>query len=135
MKTLTLTIALLISAFVTQAQTVTVTIDNVLNDKGTISAALHSAETFMKGKGLQNAEVKAAKGKITITFKDVEPGTYAVMVLHDTNNNKRMDFQQNGMPLENYGTSNNPMAQMGPPQFSDAKFDVTDKDVDLTIRF
>jgi uncharacterized protein (DUF2141 family) len=56
------------------------------------------------------------------------------MVLHDANDNKRMDYQANGMPMENYGTSNNALA-MGPPQFSDAKFDVTDKDVDLTIRF
>ena len=134
MKTLTLTIALLISAVAIQAQTVTITMDNVLNDKGTIMAALHSAETFMKGKGLQNTVVKAEKGTLSITFKDVEPGTYAIMVLHDTNDNKRMDYQANGMPLENYGTSNNVLA-MGPPQFSDAKFEVTDKDINLNIRF
>ncbi len=134
MKKFTLTIALLVSAFIAQAQTVTVTLDNVLNDKGNIIAALHSADTFMKGEGIKNAEVKATKGVMTITFEDVKPGEYAIMVLHDANENKRMDFQQNGMPLENYGTSNNVMA-MGPPQFKDAKFEVTDKDVDLNIKF
>ena len=134
MKKFTLTIALLVSAFIAQAQTVTVTLDNVLNDKGNIIAALHSADTFMKDEGIKNAEVKATKGVMTITFEDVKPGEYAIMVLHDANENKRMDFQQNGMPLENYGTSNNVMA-MGPPQFKDAKFEVTDKDVDLNIKF
>ena len=134
MKKFTLTIALLVSAFIAQAQTVTVTIDNVLNDKGNIIAALHTADTFMKGEGIKNVGVKATKGEMTITFKDVKPGSYAIMILHDENGNKRMDFQQNGMPLEHYGSSNNVMA-MGPPQFKDAKFEVTDEDVNLNIKF
>lgn len=134
MKKFTLTIALLVSTFIVQAQTVTVTIDNVLNDKGNIMVALHTADTFLKGEGIKNAEVKATKGFMTITFKDIEPGSYAIMVLHDTNENKRMDFQANGMPMENFGTSNNVMA-MGPPQFKDAKFEVTDEDVKLNIKF
>ena len=45
-----------------------------------------------------------------------------------------MDFQDNGMPLEDYGVSNNPMSY-GPPQFDAAKFVVADKNVTLVIRF
>jgi len=136
MKTLTLTFALLITAFIAQAQTqtVTVTIDNVMSDKGHIMVALHSADTFMKGKGILNIDAKAKKGEVTVTFKDVEPGAYAVLVLHDANDNKRMDYEPNGMPKEHYGTSNNALA-MGPPQFTDAKFEVANKDLDLNIRF
>lgn len=133
-KKFTLTIALLVSAFIAQAQTVTVTLDNVLNDKGNIIAALHSADTFMKGEGIKNVEVKATKGVMRITFKDLEPGSYAIMVLHDENENKQMDFHPNRMPKEHYGTSNNVMA-MGPPQFKDAKFEVTKEDVNLNIKF
>ena len=44
-----------------------------------------------------------------------------------------MDFDTNGMPLEMYGISNNVMSY-GPPQWSDAKFEVSSEPVSLTIR-
>ena len=56
------------------------------------------------------------------------------MALHDENENQRMDFRGNGMPLESYATSNNTMA-FGPPQYDDAKFIVDDKNIELSIRF
>jgi len=113
---------------------VTVTLENVLNDRGTLLAALHTSDTFMKGAGLINLKEAAKTGVIELTFENVEPGTYAIMVLHDENDNQRMDYQSNGMPLENYGMSGNEMA-MGPPTFADAQFEVNADDVDLTIRF
>ena len=44
-----------------------------------------------------------------------------------------MDFDTNGMPLEMYGVSNNVMS-MGPPLWSDAKFEVADTPIELDIR-
>ncbi len=117
-----------------ESVTVSVTIENVLNDNGTVLASLHNNETFMKSAGLIDLQEAAQKGSITFTFKDVAPGTYAIMVLHDENDNKRMDFESNGMPKENYGMSGNEMP-MGPPSFADAKFEVTDTDKELIIRF
>ena len=87
----------------------------------------------MKGPGIKNAESKIENGKVTVSFKDVEPGTYAIMVLHDINENNRMDFELTGMPKEDYGMSNNPMS-FGPPQFDDAKFEFNGKDLDFIIR-
>lgn len=138
MKTLSLIIALLIStiSFAQESESIdlTVTIDNVLNNTGKVILALHTSETFMKGPGIQNKESKINDGKVTVTFKDVKPGTYAVMALHDENENNRMDYETNGMPKESYGTSNNPMS-FGPPQFSESKFEVADQDLTLKIRF
>ncbi len=114
--------------------TVSVTIENVLNDKGTVMASLHNSETFMKAAGVIDLQEAAQKGSVTFTFENVVPGTYAIMVLHDENDNKRMDFEANGMPKENYGISGNEMP-MGPPTFADAQFDVTDADKELIIRF
>jgi uncharacterized protein (DUF2141 family) len=88
----------------------------------------------MKGKGIKDAETSIEDGKVTITFENVLPGEYAILALHDENDNKRMDFEDNGMPKESFGMSNNVMA-MGPPQYDDAKFTVADKDLDLNIRF
>ncbi|BAO74328.1 DUF2141 domain-containing protein [Winogradskyella sp. PG-2] len=139
MKNLILTIALVLTSVFSFSQedkgvTITVTIDNVKNDKGNVLMSLHTSETFMKGKGIIDAETKIKDGKVTITFENVLPGEYAIMALHDENENQRMDFQDNGMPLESYGMSNNVMS-FGPPQYGDAKFKVEAKDLELNIRF
>ena len=138
MKTLSLIITLILSTTLSFAQTetkqeVTVTIENIANNRGSLSVALHSQETFMKSVGVQNVSSKITGDKVIVTFKDVTPGNYAIMVLHDENNNQQMDFEPNGMPLESYGISNNPML-MGPPRFSDGKFEVLDKNIELTIK-
>ena len=138
MKNVALALGLFLIAITANAQEETVTInviiDNVLNDNGTVMASLHSSDTFMKGAGIIDLKEKATKGTVTLTFKNVKPGTYAIMVLHDENDNNRMDFHESGMPKENYGMSGNAMP-MGPPTFSDAKFEVANEDMELTIRF
>lgn len=133
MKTLSLLICLLVGSMSLNAQEITVTINNVTSDKGKVIVSLHKEDTFMKGPGIQNAESKIENGKVVVSFKDVEPGTYAIMVLHDINENNRMDFEATGMPKEDYGMSNNHMS-FGPPQFADAKFEVTNENIDMIIR-
>ena len=138
MKNLVLTLALALTTFVGFSQdegiTITVTIDNVVSDEGKVLMSLHTSETFMKGNGVMDAETEIKDGKVTITFENVLPGEYAILAMHDANDNKRMDFEENGMPKESFGMSNNVMA-MGPPQYDDAKFKVADTDLDLNIRF
>jgi uncharacterized protein (DUF2141 family) len=133
-----LTIALVFTTLFSFSQdsgaTITVTIDNIKNNNGKVSFALHTEDTFMKGNGIMNASSDIKEGKVTITFENVKPGEYAIMALHDENENKRMDFRENGMPLESYGMSNNVMS-FGPPQYDDAKFILEDKDLELNIRF
>ncbi len=139
MKKLALVLGLAFITFTTKAQdatgvTVTVVIENVLSDEGTVIGGLHTADTFMKGGGIMNADAPAAKGEVTLTFKNIQPGTFAIMVMHDANDNKRMDMDANGMPQENYGTSGQVNA-FGPPSFENAKFDVTDENQEFRIRF
>lgn len=113
---------------------ITVTVDNVKNDKGKVVFSLHTKDTFMKGNGIMNAESDIKEGKVTITFENVQAGEYAIMVLHDENDNQRMDFRENGMPLESYGMSNNVMS-FGPPVYDDAKFKVEKENLEMNIRF
>lgn len=140
MKTLSLIITLLFAVTLTQAQensegkTITVTIENIKNNKGNVLLSLHTQSTFMKGKGIKNEQSKIVDGKITVTFKNVEPGTYAIMALHDENENNQMDFDDNGMPKESYGMSNNPLSY-GPPQFSTAKFELKAENLKMNIMF
>lgn len=128
------TTMLTVSAQENEGITLTVVIENVLNDQGYVLSALHSQETFMKTDGLETRKDKAEKGSLTLTFTHIQPGAYAVSVLHDENDNNIMDFETNGMPKENYAMSQNPML-MGPPSFKDVKFTVDRADLDLTLRF
>ncbi len=115
-----------------QGITITVTINQINNDKGHILLGLHTTDTFMKAKAIQSVKSEIKDGKVTAIFTDVKPGTFAIMVLHDENDNESMDFQPSGMPSETYGMSNN-IQSYGPPQFSDAQFEVADKDLTFAI--
>lgn len=138
MKTLFLSIALTLISTLgfaqdKKGQTITVTVENFLSDEGHAGIALHIADTFMKGPGVQNLEADIVDGKATFTIENVSSGEYALLVLHDKNKNGRMDFEDNGMPLEAYGTSNNTRS-FGPPVYNDAKFKVGNEDLTLSIR-
>jgi len=140
MKTILITLALAFTTLLMSAQTetkkettgttVTVTVP-VKSDKGSVLYALHNADTFMK-QGIEEMEGTIEDGKSTVTFKNVAPGEYAILLFHDANGNKQMDFEANGMPKEMYGVSNNVM-NFGPPQWSDAKFEVGSDPVSLEI--
>jgi len=57
-------------------------------------------------------------------FRDVAPGNYAVIVLHDENSNGRMDRNLMGVPQEGYVASNNLHPAMSAPGFRQATFTV-----------
>ena len=124
-----------IEASVKGASTIEATVTNVLKEGGDVIFALYDTEeNFLKRTPVDAKKVAPADGKATAQFENVQEGTYAIVVLHDMNGNEQMDYQDNGMPKEDYGASNNVM-RMGPPSFADAKFTVADKSVTLEIRF
>jgi uncharacterized protein (DUF2141 family) len=138
MKTVVSVLAIMLSISLGIAQengvNIMVTIDNVSSDDGKVLIGLHTQDTFMKGLGVQNLESEIKDGKVTLVFENVETGTYAIMAMHDANDNKRMDYQDNGMPKESYGMSGNEMS-FGPPTFEMAKFEVAGEDLEFNIRF
>ena len=66
-------------------------------------------------------------------FKDVGYGTYAIVAFHDENHDG--EFNQNwlGMPKEGFGFSDNP-GTLRKPAFDDAKFDIDQPVVQVTIK-
>lgn len=116
-----------------QTKKITATVINVTSDKGKVGFALYDKNSFMK-KPIASKEAIIKDGKSTVTFENLKPGEYSIVCFHDKNNNDRMDFEENGMPLEDYGASNNVM-NFGPPTYEDSKFLLTDKDLTLDIRF
>jgi uncharacterized protein (DUF2141 family) len=102
----------------------TVRVTHLSNDKGRVAVALFaSAADFPKQeRALLGQLARISQRRASVTFRDLRPGTYAVAVLHDENENSKMDFNFLGMPLEGYGFSNDASAMFGPPSFEDAAF-------------
>ena len=121
------------SVIAQEKASVTAEVINVSSDTGKVGFALYDKATFML-KPIQARNVKIVDGKSTATFENVSYGEYAVICYHDKNDNNKMDFSPNGMPIEDYGASNNVMTY-GPPTFDGAKFAVSEKNVSLKIKF
>lgn len=64
-----------------------------------------------------------------IHFDGLPVGNYAIAVIHDENNNHKLDTFA-GIPREGFGFSRNPTVTFGPPRFAAARFTVTG-DADL----
>jgi len=138
MKTLIFFLALTATNFIINAQdtkgvSITVTVPNASSDDGAILVGLYDEATFMKAAPIKSAKGKIVDGVATITFTDLPAGVYGISCVHDANNNGRMDFEENGMPKESYGVSNNNMSY-GPPMWNEAKFEVGVEDLGLEIR-
>ena len=118
----------------TRAGELTVSITNIRTDKGTLMVSVTNTEA-----GWNNQEKPVAATKVAATGKDsvlhftLPAGTYAVQVMHDENDNGKLDANFMGIPTEGYGFSNNPQV-MRRAHFDEAKFEVTDAASSIVIK-
>lgn len=111
--------ALAAPAFAQNAD-VTVTLTGVEARGGQILASLAGPDTFMRGEPEHSARAEVAAGTVTLTFRNVPAGDWALMVMHDENSNG--EFDMNGyMPAEGYAFSNLSGPLMGMPTFATHK--------------
>ena len=75
-------------------------------------------------------------GKALATFDELAPGSYALTVYHDKNNNQEFDKNWLGMPREAWGVSNNARPRLRAPRFEEASFELTAgvQSIDISIR-
>jgi uncharacterized protein (DUF2141 family) len=64
---------------------------------------------------------------------DVAPGTYALGLYQDVNDDGKLDTTLNGTPLEPWGLSNNPRVSGRAPTWTDAQFELPPEGVQLII--
>ncbi|MDR6841777.1 DUF2141 domain-containing protein [Pseudoxanthomonas sacheonensis] len=104
----------------------TVKLHGVRAQTGLIKAAVVDSQEAWNGKAapVQADGVPAQADEASFTFKDLKPGSYAVMITHDENGNGKLDTNVLGMPLEGYGFSNNPQV-MRKPTWDEARFEIT----------
>jgi len=138
MKTIAVLVAMLLGALM-QAQTentgtINATVSNVIGTEGNVKFGLYSEDTFMKTAPEYSVKAEIKDGKAIANFENVPEGTYALLVMHDKNDNGKMDFDASGMPIENYGSSGTGMSY-GPPSWDHSKFEFNGEQKELEIRF
>ena len=72
---------------------------------------------------------------LTVTFDNIPYDTYAVNVVHDTNENRKLDMRWFPWPRpkEGAGVSNN-HERRGPPQYEKAKFELDRPSLSIRIQ-
>lgn len=115
----------------------TVEIDGLSSPKGLICLKL-----FSGSRGFPNGNENAVRGQcskitetpVTVTFKNLNTGSYAVAVFHDLNGDQKFNRNGLGIPTEGYGFSKNPVVRVGPPKFGDAVFLLVGSSTNIKIR-
>ena len=64
-------------------------------------------------------------GVAVARFDQLEPGSYAITVYHDKNDNRRFDKNRLGIPREAWGVSNNVRPRLRAPRFDEAMLVLT----------
>ena len=101
-----------------------VTIKNIKELKGTIRVSVFSNENNFLKQALESKVVKASATETTVVFDKLEPGEYALAVIHDLNENNELDKGFMGIPQEPYGFSNDARGKFGPPSYEESKLTV-----------
>lgn len=104
--------------------TLTVTIDGLESDRGSVRIALSNSEENYYDYPNPTLGVSAPirKGIATWRFHNLPFGTYAIKAFHDENGDGELDTNFLGIPVESYGFSTNSSGLFGPPSWEAARF-------------
>jgi uncharacterized protein (DUF2141 family) len=114
--------------------TLKIVITGFETDKGKALVALCNSETnFNSGNSYRRTKSVIKNGRVELSFDSIPYGEYAVKVLHDENNNEKLDLQMFGIPKEAYGFSNNKKNKFGPTKYDAARFRFGSDVLEITI--
>jgi uncharacterized protein (DUF2141 family) len=102
-----------------------------LQAQGQLMVALHRSETTFDNENatpFKYSIVKVSSSSTQVVFAGIPAGEYAVSLIHDKNNNKKLDKNLIGIPKEPFGFSNNPKILTGPPRFQECSFNINASD-------
>ncbi len=125
-----------------------ITIDGLRQTRGTVLVGLYDSKgSFERAirlaseEGFLNDPDRVAgaalrandRKRAAVSFKNLTPGRYAVILFHDENGNGKLDKNFWGVPTEPYGFSNNAEGTFGPPGFDDAALTLDGSDRAVAI--
>jgi uncharacterized protein (DUF2141 family) len=121
-----------------QAGELTVTITDIRAHQGQLLVAVVNSDAGWDNQEKPVAGEKVAadkadgEGQIVLRF-NLPAGSYAVQVMHDENDNGKLDTNFMGLPVEGYGFSNNPQV-MRRALFDEARFTITEAPAAIVVR-
>lgn len=137
--TLIIASALALTVPLAMAADLTVTVSDLRSTKGDLLVSVVDSEA-----GWNNQAKPVAAEKLAVADKigndkslqvkfTLPAGKYAVQVLHDENENGKMDFNNLGIPAEGHGASNNPVV-MRRPLFSETVFELKESPAAIVVQ-
>jgi uncharacterized protein (DUF2141 family) len=133
MKALVLITALFLANSTFASATISIT--GINNNRGVVQLAVWSSqagfpEDYQKAILLKTIALDEVNA---VELSELEPGTYAIAIYHDENEDVVLNRNIFGIPKEGFGFSRNPKIRFGPPKFDEASVQVSD-DSSLTIK-
>ncbi|MEE4351012.1 MAG: DUF2141 domain-containing protein [Pacificimonas sp.] len=108
--------------------TLHLTLEGLRKPRGTVRVCLWShGDGFpdcKKGAGVVKIHAPVEGDRVDLDVAALPPGDYGVSVIHDENDNRKLDKSFIGLPMEGVGFSNNASAAFGPPKFKRVRFAV-----------
>jgi uncharacterized protein (DUF2141 family) len=108
-----------------QSDGIELIISNIKNKTGIIRIGLYNSDKGYPDKpevSFSLAKDTILSGKLTLSIHVKEPGSFAISILDDENQNGRMDYRLGIIPKEGFGFSNNPRVSMKAPSFDETRF-------------
>lgn len=104
------------------------------SDDGNLVYAMWSdPENWLADDPVRAGSVPIRNGAGIIVLRDLPFGEYAISVYHDRNANQKLDTGLFRIPKEPIGTSNDAKARFGPPRYEDARFNLDQPELTITI--
>ena len=133
-------VLLAVSSINCQTFKLNIEVENIEN-KGTMYMAIYdnsvSFDQDNKNKGINKKRwvksiIEAVNNKGFEKSIELKKGVYAISLFVDSNENKMIDKNFIGIPIEQYGFSNDASGFLSSPSFKDASFNLT-KDLNIKI--
>ena len=110
------------------------TFRGMITSNGDISVGVFTKDNRMPRPAAEFVSAPANAKTIHLRMENVPPGTYALGVYQDINDDGKLDTNLSGMPLEPWGMSNNPPKASGRgPTWSESQFTLPPEGARLTI--
>lgn len=107
--------------------------------RGSLFIGLYNkASGFGTDKAFMGASYEIKGIEMSVVFDSLPKGSYAVAIIHDENNNRKLDQGEMGIPVEGYGFSNDARGIFGPPDYRLAMFyinGVNDKTIIINLLY
>jgi len=105
----------------------------MITREGEIRIGVFTKEDRMPRPPTARASALANAGTLNLRMADIAPGTYALALYHDVNDDGKVDTNFDGVPLEPWGMSNNPRVVGRSPTWSEAQFELPPEGARLVI--